>query len=150
MDRAGLIKPADAIKVTAVTLEERDFDIELARVMGCIILHGVDNRLLTKDSHTIAIYPETGGLTLWRDAIVDVEPEKLRQQGGELSPTAQAYTTAKFDNLGYRGVVRPDWRRLGVPVHRYSRAEDIRRGDKVRLAKPDGTTFHSYRINQID
>lgn len=149
----GLVTPSyeniEDIKLTAVTLEERDFDIDTARGMGCIILHGADNRILTKNSDHIAIYPETGDITVWRDALVEVESHK-QSQGDDLAPTAQVYGTARIDNLIYRGVLRRELRNLGRSAHRYSRAEDIRRGDRVRMSAPDGTTFLSYRINEID
>jgi hypothetical protein len=156
MDRLGLLIPAheDAAReldFKAVTPDEFSLELETARAMGCVILRGQSKRLLSAETQHIAIYPQTGGLTMWREGLVEVEPDP-EGKDDSLTPTMHTFATIRINGLEYGGVYRREGRLplLRMPQHHYSLAEDIRRGDQVSLSDPEGNRYKSHVIANVD
>lgn len=137
----GLVLPQEAtreLEITQVTEEECQFDLEIARAVGCVILHSKDSDLLSYQR--IAVYPETGGLTLWWAGLVTQENSLPRG-------------VARVDGLAYAGIKRrPDSR---LPIlrryqHQYAPVENIRSGDKVALRDNAEQEYSSHVIRKIE
>lgn len=155
MDRMGLLVPAyegtRELTFTTVSPDEYSFDLEVANALGCVVMHSNSGGLLPSETHHMAIYPETGGLTLWRNGLVEVEPTK-DEEDTFLSPTQQTFATIRIDGLVYRGIYRREGRLplLSRYQHRFSRAEAVKSGDRVALSDPEGNKYQSRTIDIVE
>jgi hypothetical protein len=153
MDRMGLILPAaeevGELEIVATAEDERLFDLEIARAVGCITMNSKPDLI---SQHHIAIYPETGRLTLWWTGLVDLE-QKKPVSGEGLVETMKAMGAARIDGLTYEGLYRrPDDRLPFLRRFHFqdSGVENIKLGDKVAYREPSGNLHRSHVVQDIE
>lgn len=148
----GLLVPSSEqmveVESAAITEAEYETDLELARAVGCIVLHSDPDML--SEQH-VAIYPDTGSATVWWKGQVKVE-----QKGSEpevLVSTMRAPRTGRNVGLSYDGIYRPQ-KGLMPFRHRFEHlslpAEEISPNDLVGLRDGNGQTFKSHPIRTIE